>query len=239
LEEIMRRHRVLTVVLLVLGFSLASAAREIPGQTSQATQTVIGKIDQYLTAGRNAEIQLARSAAPQSISRDAEVWILQSTGYAVAVKGTNGFVCLVDRSWMLPLDNPEFWNPSVRLPSCLNAPAARSHLPLTFKTTALALAGRSRTQIADSIKTAFATHALPLPELGSICYMMSKQQYFGPKVGNADPHLMFWFSQKAHLSWGAEFTDTPVDVHQYSPQPITEFAISVSKWSDGSPVSEH
>jgi hypothetical protein len=72
-----------------------------------------------------------------------------------------------------------------------------------------------------------------VPEPGSMCYMMSKQQNFGPKFGNADPHLMFWFPQKDHVNWGADFPGSPIDVHQYSPQPITEFDISVSKWSDG------
>jgi hypothetical protein len=42
-------------------------------------------------------------------------------------------------------------------------------------------------------------------------------------------------------NWGADFPGSPVDVHQYSPQPITEFDISVSKWSDGTaaPVDAH
>jgi hypothetical protein len=97
----------------------------------------------------------------------------------------------------------------------------------------LAMAGQSKTQMFDGIKAAYDKKELPLPELGSMCYMTSKQQYFSRKVGNADPHLMFWFPQKDHLSWGAEFAGSPVDIHQYSPQPITEFDISVSKWSDG------
>jgi hypothetical protein len=81
----------------------------------------------------------------------------------------------------------------------------------------------------DRTKTAFDKSELPVPEHGS----MSKQQNFGPKYGNADPHLMFWFPQKDHMNWGADFPGSPVDVHQYSPQPITEFVISASKWSDG------
>jgi hypothetical protein len=38
----------------------------------------------------------------------------------------------------------------------------------------------------DTTKTAFDKNELPLPEAGSMCYMMSKQQTFGPKYGNAD-----------------------------------------------------
>ncbi len=183
---------------------------------------------------RNAEIVLARSAAPDSISHDATILVLAPHGYETAVEGKNGFVCVVERSWMFPFDNPEFWNPRVRLPLCMNPPGARFNVPLTFKTTALALGGLSRDQISDAIKAAYDHKELPPPEQGSMCYMMSKQQYFGDKIGNAgDSHLMFWFPQGEHMNWGADASDSPVDVHQYSPQPITEFSISILKWSDG------
>jgi hypothetical protein len=213
---------------------IASAARRAPAQNANGQYSVMAPLGQYLMADRNAEIALARSAAPESISHDAEVLVLGQHGYETAVKGTNGFVCVVERSWMAPFDDPEFLNPDERLPLCLNPPGARTHLPLTFKTTELAMAGLSKTQIFDGIKAAYDKKELPLPEPGSMCYMMSKQQYFGRKFGNADPHLMFWFPQQDHVNWGADFAGAPIDVHQYSPQPITEFDISVSKWSDGS-----
>src|SRR5579863_6699147 len=95
-------------------------------------------LEQYLMTDRTAEIALARSAAPESISREAEVLVLGRHGYETAVKGKNGWVCVVERSWMAPFDDPEFLNPDQRLPLCLNPPAARSHLPLTFKMTELA-----------------------------------------------------------------------------------------------------
>jgi hypothetical protein len=205
-------------------------------QNSTVPRSRMGPVEEYLMSDRSAEIALARSAAPKSISQDAEIFVLGSHGYDLTAKGSNGFVCLVERSWMLPFDNPEFWNPQVRLPLCMNPLGARTHLPLTFKSTELALKGLLLSEMSDAIKAAFDRNELPAPETGSMCYMMSKQQNFGPKYGNADPHLMFWFPQKDHLTWGAEFPNSPVDVHQYSPQPITEFAISVSKWSDGTPA---
>jgi hypothetical protein len=159
--------------------------------------------------------------------------VLGRHGYETVVKGKNGFMCIVERSWMAPFDDPEFLNPDQRLPLCLNPPAVRSHLPLTLKTTELTFAGLSKTQIFDGVKAAFDKKELPLPEPGAMCYMMSKQQYFGRKYGNADPHLMFWFPKTDDRFWGAGLHGSPVYVHQYSPQPITEFIISVSKWSDG------
>ena len=216
------------VLVMVLGMVWQAQALD-----SKAQYPSMAPLDQYLMTDRNAEIALARSAAPESISRDAEVLVLGRHGYETAVKGKNGFVCVVERSWLDPFDDPQFWSPDERLPLCMNAPAAHSHLPLTLKTTDLALAGLSKAQLFDAIKAAYDSKALPIPEPGAMCYMMSKQQYFGPKYKNADPHLMFWFPKTGDMTWGAGVSGSPVYVHQYSPQPITEFIISVSKWSDG------
>jgi hypothetical protein len=216
-------------VLLGLGCQAQADDAKVPFLT-------MAPFGQYMMANRNSEIALARSAAPQSISGDAEVLVLGPHGYETAVKGKNGFVCLVERSWMLVFDDPEFWNPKIRLPLCLNPPAARSHLPLTFKWVELASAGLSKAQIFDGIKISFDRKELPAPETGAMCYMMSKQQYFGRKYGNADPHLMFWFPQKDNMAWGAGLPGSPVYVNQDSPDPITTFTISASKWSDGTAV---
>jgi hypothetical protein len=53
-------------------------------------------IDRYLME-KNAEIQFARSAAPDSVSRDATILVLGRQGYETAVEGKNGFVCMVER----------------------------------------------------------------------------------------------------------------------------------------------
>ncbi len=225
------------VSTVALAACLALCAVVIPAQPGRAEDaqprfTRIAPIDQYLM-DRDAEIALARTAAPAAISADAEILVLGRQGYQTAVKGKNGFVCVVERSWMAPYDDPEFLNPDQRLPLCLNPPAARSHLVLTLKATELALSGMSKSQMFDTIKAAFEKKELPLPAPGSMCYMMSKQQYFGRRYGNADPHLMFWFPEADKIDWGAGRVASPVYVHQDSPDPITTFVISVSKWSDG------
>lgn len=221
---------------LILAIALGTS-RRMQAQDNATSYPSMAPVSQYLM-DRTAEIALARSAAPESISREAKIMVLGRHGYETAVEGKNGFVCVVERSWMFSFDNPQFWNPSVRLPLCMNPPGARTNLPLTFKTTELALAGTSETQISARLKAAYDNKELPLPGPGSMCYMMSKQQNFGDKIGNGgDSHLMFWFPQGKHMNWGAEASDSPVNVHQYSPQPITEFTISISKWSDGTPVA--
>jgi hypothetical protein len=206
-------------------------------QENKTQYPSMAPLDEYLM-DHEAEIVLARSAGPASISRDAKILVLGRHGYETAVEGRNGFVCMADRGWMLPFDKPDFWNPKVRLPLCMNSTGARFHLPLAFKTADWALSGVTKDKMSTYLKIAYDSHELPLPEPGSMCYMMSKQQYFGDKEGNAgDSHLMFWFPEAERMDWGADTDDSPVNVHQYSPQPITEFTISISKWSDGTSVA--
>jgi hypothetical protein len=190
-------------------------------------------LDQYLIPGRNTEIALARSAAPESISRGADVLVLGRHGYETAVKGKNGFVCMVDRAWTSDFDNPAFLNPTLREPTCFNPAAARTILPRVFKKTELAMTGQTKAQMFDSIKAAYDKKELPMPEPGAMSYMMSKQTYFGPIDGWGDPHLMFYFPRTDGLAWGAGLRGSPVLVHQDSPEPITTFVIPLSKWSDG------
>jgi hypothetical protein len=232
--DIMRRRSTKTILW---GWLVQAAVISLawPGlaEDDKAQYLKPAPLEQYLMPDRDAEIALARSAAPDSISRDAEILVLGRHGYETAINGKNGFVCLVERSWMAPFDDPEFLNPDQRLPLCLNPPAARTHLPFTLKATELTLAGMSKTEMFGTLKAAFESKELPLPAPGSMCYMMSKQQYFGRKYGNADPHLMFWFPQKDNVSWGADLPGSPVYRHQDSPDPVTTFIISVGNWSDG------
>jgi hypothetical protein len=183
-------------------------------------------VAQYL-ADKTAEIAMARSAAPPSISRDADVLVLTTHGYETAEKGKNGFVCVVERSWMSPFDAREFWNPKMRGPICFNPQAVRTILPLTIKRTELVLAGLPKAQIADAIKE-FVTKNPPALEPGAMCYMMSSQAYLGDRPGHWIPHLMFYVPQKDTSTWGADLAGSPIMLNpqfQGAPEPLTVFMI--------------
>ena len=224
--------------------ALLSTSCLAQAQDPAASYPKMAPIDQYLMADRNAEIAMARSAAPPAISDDAEVLVLGRHGYETAIKGKNGFVCVVERSWMSPFDFAQFWNPKMRGPICFNPPAVRSILPLTIKRTELVLAGLSKAQIVDGIK-AFATKELPALEPGAMCYMMSSQGYLNDSAGHWVPHLMFYIPLTDPKVWGADLAGSPVMLNpQFSgaPEPITEFMIPVGHWSDGTaatPKHEH
>src|SRR5246127_3461876 len=130
-------------LLVVLGTAYLGIENQAMAQDAKTTYASLAPIEQYLM-DRTAEIALARSAAPESISGDAGVLVLGRHGYETVAKGKNGFVCLVERSWMSPFDFAQFWNPKMRGPICFNPAAVRSILPLTFKRTELVLAGFSK-----------------------------------------------------------------------------------------------
>jgi hypothetical protein len=182
---------------------------------------------------RDAEVALARSAGPASVSGDAEVMVLGKNGYETAIQGKNGFVCMVERGWMAGADDAQFWNPKVRGPVCYNAPAARFILPIDIKKTASVLAGRSNTEMAEDIKTAFDKKELPSLEPGAMCYMMSKQGYLNDRGGHWRPHLMFLVPGKDAAAWGANLEGSPVLANEDALDRYTLFLVPIGKWSDG------
>ena len=122
----------LAIVCVAVGLKLTLISRNRNEDRSTAYPSM-ASIEQYLIPDRNAEIALARSAAPESISSDAKILVLGWRGYETANEGKNGFVCMVERSWMSPFNSAEFWNPKVRVPRCFNPAAAQSILPLTIQ----------------------------------------------------------------------------------------------------------
>src|SRR5215469_5819716 len=150
-------------------------ANQAGAQDAKTAYPNMAPVEQYLMADRAAEIAMAQSAAKESISRDAGVLVLGRHGYETAVQGKNGFVCVVERSWTAPIDDPNFWNPKLRGPLCLNAAAARSYLPRTIKKTDLILSGRTKEQMIEAMTAAIDKKELPPMEPGAMCYMLSKQ----------------------------------------------------------------
>ncbi len=219
---------VLAAMLLI---QAAQAQRNAPPYPRMAP------LDRYLMADRGAEIALAKTAAPKAISDSAEVMVLERQGYETAVEGTNGFVCMVERSWTAGFGDAEFWNPNIRSPICFNPPAVRTYLPITIARTRLALAGKSDDQMLEAINSALDKKELPALEAGAMSYMLSKEGFLGDKAGHFHPHLMFWAERTEPKSWGAGVPGSPMIGGVEIPGRLTVFMIPVGKWSDGTPDS--
>jgi hypothetical protein len=214
-------------LLVMLGMAYLAMA-----QDAMKPYPSMAPVEQYLMTDQVAEISLARSAAPESISRDAEVLVLGRHGFETAVKGKNGFVCIVERSWTSAPDD-EFWNPKVRTPICYNSAAALSYLLRNLKRTDLILAGRTKAQVDEAIFTDVGKKELPAMDPGAMCYMMSKQGYGGDSVQHWPSHLMFFYSQTDPATWGAGLPGSPILAMSDAQEHLTTFAISVQRWSDG------
>lgn len=233
----MRKCDVTIIALASLLLLLSPGATiKAEAQTEKSPYPAMAPLDQYLIANKDAEIALARSAAPASISDKADIMVLGRDGYTTAVKGSNGFVCIVERSWASPSDQPGFWNPKMRAPHCFNAAAARSFLPIFLMRTKLALAGKSKAEIIQATTAALDKKQLPALEPGSMVYMMSKQQYLNDDAKAWHPHLMFFAPGDVEKSWGANLPDSPVIAANDPDERVTIFMVMVGKWSDGTPA---
>jgi hypothetical protein len=236
--------KMITLGTLMLVAMLSGAwqiqAQDTKTQDGKSPYPSMAPIEQYMM-DRDAEIVMARSAAPEAISRDATILVLGRKGYEIAVEGKNGFVCAVERGWMGPFDAAEFWNPKIRGPLCFNPPAARSVLPLTYKRTEMVLAGKSKTEIIDALKAGYARKEFPALDPGGMSYMMSKQSYLtdGPTTDDGAhnmAHVMFYTTLVKPSDWGANLPKSPIYLNpQFNgqPEPICVFFTLTGMWSDG------
>ena len=220
-----------SVVLVFLSCPIFSRA-----QVEKLPYPAMAPLDQYLITDENAEIALARSAAPASVSDAAEVMVLRRDGYATAVKGSNGFLCIVERAWANPSDASDFWNPTMRAPTCYNRAAASTFLPTFLMKTRLALAGKSKAEIGAATVSALEKKELPPLAPGAMCYMMSKQQYLNDGAKSWHPHVMFLVAGDSEKSWGANLPGSPIIASNNPEQRVTIFMVLANEWSDGTPA---
>jgi len=80
-EKLMERQILRTIALRSFALVvILGAAWQAQAQDGKTPYPSMAPLDQYLME-RNAEMALAKSAAPESISRDAEVMVLGRHGY--------------------------------------------------------------------------------------------------------------------------------------------------------------
>lgn len=232
-EQSKKRHGAAVLLVSSLAvMSVAAAASTAPDGSGRGAGAPIG---QYLMASQEQEIALARSAAPASISGHASVMVLAKRGYITAVKGTNGFVCLVTRPWDNDVDvsSAIFWDTKFHAPFCLNPAAVQSVLPLYLMRTQWVVGGASQKQIGEREKAAWAAGKLEAPKRGAICYMMSKHGNLG-KGSPWRPHVMFYAPPDETSTWGVNLPGAPM---MSAPGDHTNLVfVLVPVWSDGTPA---
>jgi hypothetical protein len=159
--------------------------------TCVVSTTSIGQIVPTRTGprkllARDVEIALARSAAPASVSADARVLVLADTGFLVAVEGSNGVTCIVNRSWPTSLE-----------PHCFDAEASATILPIELRRTVLYQRGIAEAEVERDIARMIASGEFRAPRRPAVSYMMSEGQQLvgddGKPAGRWRPHIMIYY----------------------------------------------
>ena len=193
----------------------------------------------FLMADRAAEVELARTAAPSEVSDSAAVLVMTRTGYVEAARGTNGFTCVVLRSFSGSVNDPGFWNPRVRAPHCFNPPAARTVLPVMLKRSEWILAGTSPAEVEARTRREYTGGTFPKPEAGAMAYMLSHRAHLLDADPLWLPHLMFYYDGSSPASaWGAGGMTSPIingSAGEPHP-PVLTLLIPVRQWSNGTPA---
>lgn len=216
------------LALLVLGIN----SPYVGAVPAESAYPAMAPVDHYMMDPAT-EIALARTAAPASVSDKAEILVLGAHGYKIAVKGTNGFVCYVGRSWENDIDNAQFWNPKQRAPECDNAAAARSVLRPYLQRTQWVLSSVSRAEMLKRTKAEVASKQITQAEAGAMCFMLSKDGYIASAKGPWHPHVMFYGPPGPGSEWGANLPGSPVLSASSDLMPFTVYFVPVRKWSDG------
>ena len=131
---------------------------------------------------RDAEIRLAMSAGPPSVSEGADVYVFGEEGFERAVAGTNGFACMVVRV----AEEPDFL-----APHCFNPDAVATVLPGKLAEGRLIAQGLSGEEVEKQLLAGFDDGTLPLPSGMPWAYMLSSGQQLGP-AGHWKPHFMLY-----------------------------------------------
>jgi len=179
---------------------------------------------------RDAEIALARSAAPASISDRATIKVLTPSGFEVASQGDNGAVCLVMRGFSAPTYTPAqfrdlVYDPTVHAPICFTAPAAKTAMPYYELRTKLAIEGKGPDQIARAVEAAYDAGQLPHRDAVTFAYMWSADMQLGPGIGAWHPHVMVFAPKYDNAMVGGFAFGSPLP--QLTDDAGTPFAVVV------------
>lgn len=172
----------------------SAAARDNPGEATREVRLISP------SSPRERQIELALSAAPTEVSANAAVYILGPKGYEKAREGTNGFSCLVERSFKGGVQTSS-------APACFDAEGGRSIMVAYLRREELRAAGKTEEEIKEDIANGYRDGRFKVPGPGFL-YMMSNENYVynseSKKSGFVPPHLMFYAPYKTAKDIGYE-----------------------------------
>jgi hypothetical protein len=181
-------------VMSVAALTSGAAAQDKPQEPAREARLIDA------SSPRERQIELALSAAPIEVSSKAAVYILGPKGYEKARDGTNGFTCLIERSFSGTTQTSS-------APACFDAEGGRSIMVAYLRREELRAEGKSEAQIKADIAKGYEDGRFRVPGPGFL-YMMSNENYVynseSKKSGFAPPHLMFYAPYKTAKDVGYE-----------------------------------
>src|ERR1700677_1427743 len=213
--------------LLLIGvLSSGAAAQDTPQEPTREVHLVTA------STPRERQIELALSAAPIEVSSKATVYVLGLKGYEKAREGTNGFSCLIERSFKGTTQTSS-------APACFDAEGSRTIMLAYLRREELRAQGKSEAEIKDDIAQGYKDGRFKGPGPGFL-YMMSNENYVydseSKESGFAPPHLMFYAPYKTAQDVGYESVSGTMVPHLTTGSGIGEeslFVVFAKKPSQG------
>ncbi|MFL6299906.1 MAG: hypothetical protein ACJ71N_04815 [Terriglobales bacterium] len=150
------------------------------------------------TTPQDVQIRIAKTAGPTDVAENANVYILGKNGYELAVKGTNGFSCAIERQM-----------PNTMEPECYDREGSRTTFLVRSFVEHQRAKGVSEEKIEQQIEAGYKSGKFKAPSKPGIVYMLSDSNYvFDPdskKIIHFPGHLMFYapYATKQTVSSGA------------------------------------
>jgi len=159
------------------------------------TVPAAGQSNEYPRLGEEEELRLAMSAGPLTVSQAADVYRMGEAGFELAIRGTNGWACIVVRAAV---------NRKQLAPHCLNPKAVETVLPAFLREGELQASGMTAEAIEAEMKRQWETGELALPSGPAYAYMLSEGQRLGAEGGNFRPHFMLYVPYATNASIGGD-----------------------------------
>ena len=223
LSSIGRASQISATIVVAAG-SLAFTSRVTGSAGSERVPTVT-------TPGSDsAEVALALTAAPASLTVGAEVYVWHDGHFVKARTGSSGVACMVSRD--ARVDGV--------FPMCFDPEAARTQMPEQMMRTELCSRRLADTTIRRQMETAYATGALHYPTTPAIIYMMSSHQLLTTSdatgthlIGAWRPHVMIYLphASAAQFALGAQNAAGPLSAPFVDAGGV-QLVVEVPHWVD-------
>ena len=181
-----RKKTAFAGLLSIAVLSSSAVAQDTPQEPAREVHLVTASMP------RERQIELALSAAPTEVSSKASVYILGPKGYEKVHEGTNGFSCLIERSFKGTTQTSS-------APACFDAEGSRSIMVAYLRREELRAEGKSEEEVKEDIVQGYKDGRFKVPGPGFL-YMMSNENFVynnvSGKSGFVAPHLMFYAPNK-------------------------------------------